>query len=61
MAPRPSAPLAIAVALLGVAMPFGPSFKLVTVAGVVAMPVAAYLFGRLSRLPASRRRPCCRS
>jgi hypothetical protein len=39
------------VAVLGVALPYGPSFKLVSVAGVVAMPVAAYAFGRLARLP----------
>ncbi len=42
---------AIGIALLGIALPYGTSFKLVTVAGVVAMPVSAYLFGRLSRLP----------
>lgn len=42
---------AVAVALLGVSVPYGPSFKLVTVVGVVAMPVSAYLFGRLARFP----------
>jgi len=40
-----------AVAVLGIAVPYGPAFKLVSVAGVVAMPVSAYLFGRLARLP----------
>lgn len=39
------------VAILGVALPYGPSFKVVSVAGVVAMPAAAYAFGRLARLP----------
>ncbi len=43
--------LAIVVAVVGIAMPYGPSFKLVTVAGVVAMPVSAFVFGRLARLP----------
>ncbi len=42
---------AIAVAVLGVALPYGPSFKVVSVAGVVAMPATAHLFGRLARLP----------
>ncbi len=42
---------AIAVALGGISLPYGPSFKIVSVAGVVALPVSAYLFGRLSRLP----------
>ena len=47
-------PLAVgaaAVAVVGVALPYGPAFKLVSVAGVVAMPAAAYAFGRLARLP----------
>ncbi|HEU5083791.1 MAG TPA: hypothetical protein VFU14_10665 [Acidimicrobiales bacterium] len=47
----PFALAAVAVALLGVSVPYGPSFKLVTVAGVVAMPASAYLFGRLARFP----------
>ncbi len=47
----PIAVLAGLVAVLGVGIPYGPSFKLVSVAGVVAMPVAAYAFGRLARLP----------
>jgi len=42
---------AVAVALLGVSIPYGPAFKLVSIAGVVAMPASAYLFGRLARLP----------
>ncbi len=42
---------AIVVALFSIALPYGPSFKLVTVAGVVAMPVSSFVFGRLARLP----------
>lgn len=42
---------AASVAVLGVAVPYGPAFKLISVSGVVAMPVAAYTFGRLVRLP----------
>ena len=42
---------AVALAVLGVAIPYGPAFKLVTVLGVVAMPVSAYVFGRLARFP----------
>ena len=43
---------AVLVAVFGVALPYGPSFKLVSVAGVVAMPAAAYAFGRLRPPPA---------
>lgn len=42
---------AVLVAVVGIALPYGPSFKVVTVSGVVAMPASAYLFGRLARLP----------
>lgn len=42
---------AVLVAVFGIALPYGPSFKLVSVAGVVAMPAAASAFGRLARLP----------
>jgi hypothetical protein len=48
---RSLAVAAATVAVLGVALPYGPSFKLISVAGVVAMPAAAYAFGRLARLP----------
>jgi hypothetical protein len=48
---RPLAIAAATVAIVGVALPYGPAFKLVSVAGVVAMPAAAYAFGRLARLP----------
>lgn len=43
--------LAVVVAFLTISMPYGPSFKLVTVAGVVAMPISSFVFGRLARLP----------
>ena len=39
------------MAVAGIALPYGPSFKVVTVAGVVAMPASSFLFGRLARLP----------
>ncbi len=39
------------VVLLDVALPYGVAFKLVTVLGLVGLPVAAWLFGRLLRLP----------
>ncbi len=42
---------AVVVALGGISLPFGPSFKIVTVAGVVGLPVSAYVFGKLSRFP----------
>jgi hypothetical protein len=48
---RAFAVAAMLVAILGVALPYGPSFKLISVSGVVAMPAAAYVFGRLSRFP----------
>jgi hypothetical protein len=39
---------ALLVALLNVAMPYAVAFKLVTVAGTVLLPLAAYLFGVLA-------------
>ena len=42
---------AIVAALGGISFSYGASFKLVTVAGVVAMPVSSYVFGRLARFP----------
>lgn len=39
------------VALVGIGLPYGGAFKLVTISGVVAMPVSAYMFGRLARFP----------
>lgn len=42
---------ALAVVLLDVVLPYDIAFKLVTVSGVVAMPAAAYVFGRGLRAP----------
>ncbi len=42
---------AVVVAVFGVELPYGTAFKLVTVLGVLAMPVCAYAFGRLAELP----------
>lgn len=39
------------IVLLDVVLPYGIAFKLITVSGLVAMPVAAYTFGRLAGLP----------
>jgi hypothetical protein len=41
----------LAILALGVALPYGIAFKLVTVAGLVALPVAAWALGRLARVP----------
>src|SRR5438477_2691384 len=38
------------IVLLSVVLPYGVAFKLVTVSGLLALPVAAYVFGRLSSL-----------
>ncbi len=43
--------LAAAVVVVGVELPYGTAFKLVTVAGVLSLPLAAYAFGRLADLP----------
>ncbi|MDZ7675268.1 MAG: hypothetical protein U5K30_09395 [Acidimicrobiales bacterium] len=48
---RVVAALALVIALGGIALPYGAAFKVVSVAGVVAMPVSAYIFGRLARFP----------
>ena len=42
---------ALLIVLLDVVLPYGVAFKLVTVLGVLALPVAAYVIGRLIRLP----------
>jgi hypothetical protein len=42
---------ALAIALLSFVLPYGIAFKLVTVSGVLALPIAAWAFGRLTRLP----------
>ena len=40
----------VAIALLSYVVPYGVAFKLVTVSGVVTIPLSGYLFGRLSGL-----------
>ena len=42
---------AVLVVVLGVELPYGTAFKLVTVLGLVSLPVCAYAFGRLADLP----------
>jgi hypothetical protein len=39
------------IALLSYVLPYGVAFKLVAISGVVSLPVAAWAFGRLTRLP----------
>ncbi|MET0728413.1 MAG: hypothetical protein ABWZ76_08990, partial [Acidimicrobiales bacterium] len=43
--------VAVGVAVFGVELPYGTAFKLVTVLGLVTLPLAAYAFGRLAALP----------
>jgi hypothetical protein len=42
---------AVAIAVLGVGLPYGVAFKVVVVLGPIALPVACYAFGRMARLP----------
>ncbi len=42
---------AVAVAVLGVELPYGTAFKLVTVLGLLSLPACLYAFGRLADLP----------
>lgn len=42
---------AVAIAVLSASVPYGISFKLVSVAGLVTMPLAVWSFGRLARAP----------
>ena len=42
---------AVVVAVLGIGLPYGVAFKIVTVLGVLSLPLAAYAFGRLADLP----------
>lgn len=42
---------ALAIVFLDVFLPYGVAFKMVTMFGLAAMPLAAYLFGRLVRMP----------
>ena len=44
-------PPALLVVLLNVVLPYGIALKLVTVVGLLGLPVAAYVMGRLFRLP----------
>ena len=39
------------IALLSYVIPYGVAFKLVAISGVLTLPIAAYAFGRLTRLP----------
>lgn len=39
------------IVLLDVALPYGIAFKVVTVSGVIALPVCAWAFAKLARLP----------
>lgn len=41
----------VAVAILAVELPYGTAFKLVTILGLLSLPVCAYAFGRLADLP----------
>lgn len=41
---------AVGVAVLGIELPYGTAFKLVTVSGLVTLPLAAYAMGRLADL-----------
>ena len=41
----------VMVVILDLVMPYNVAFKLVTVSGLVALPVCAWAFGRLARLP----------
>jgi hypothetical protein len=43
--------LAIAIVVLGVDLPYGTAFKLVTISGLVTLPAAAYALGRLADVP----------
>jgi len=39
------------IVILDIVFPYGVAFKLIAVAGVVTIPISAYAFGRLARLP----------
>jgi hypothetical protein len=41
----------LAVALLSYLIPYGIAFKLVAISGILSLPVAAWAFGRLTRMP----------
>jgi hypothetical protein len=48
---RIAAVAAVTVALLGIGLPYGIAFKWVTVAGLLAFPIACYVAARLADLP----------
>ncbi|MDG2262514.1 MAG: hypothetical protein P8N50_09275, partial [Actinomycetota bacterium] len=39
------------IVVLDIVFPYGVAFKLIAVAGVVTIPISAYVFGRLARMP----------
>lgn len=41
----------VAIALISYVIPYDIAFKLVSVAGLICLPIAAWAFGRLSRMP----------
>jgi hypothetical protein len=41
----------LAIALLSYLVPYGIAFKLVAISGLVSLPISAWAFGRLTRLP----------
>lgn len=41
----------LVIALLSYVLPYGVAFKLVAISGLLSLPVAAWAFGRLNRLP----------
>jgi len=43
--------VAAVVAVVGVELPYGTAFKLVTILGLLSLPLCAYAFGRLAELP----------
>ncbi|HEX4820531.1 MAG TPA: hypothetical protein VFV00_10015 [Acidimicrobiales bacterium] len=42
---------AVVIAVLGIGLPYGVAFKVITVAGILSLPIAAYALGRLADLP----------
>jgi hypothetical protein len=44
-------PPALIIVLLDIVLPYGIAMKLVTVSGVLALPICAYAMGRLARMP----------
>jgi hypothetical protein len=41
----------LAIALLSLVIPYGVAFKLVAISGVLSLPVACWVFGKMTRLP----------